>query len=123
MLGAHGGWVEEGEWDNMSHAFVDPEIKEVAKETFGFKSVPHYVVADQTGQVRFTGGVKAFRLEDVPGLLAPLPTGADATVAAAADALQAIDITDSPTAASGSASASASAPAAPAPAFTLDEDF
>ena len=44
--------AEEGEWYEMTHAYVATETKEMCKETFGFKSVPHYVVASKDGQVR-----------------------------------------------------------------------
>ena len=43
--------VEEEEWDNLTHTFMEFDQKEFCKAHFGFKSVPHYVVVDQAGLV------------------------------------------------------------------------
>eukprot|EP00618_Florenciella_parvula_P026471 CAMPEP_0119511062 /NCGR_PEP_ID=MMETSP1344-20130328/29834_1 /TAXON_ID=236787 /ORGANISM="Florenciella parvula, Strain CCMP2471" /LENGTH=200 /DNA_ID=CAMNT_0007548027 /DNA_START=16 /DNA_END=618 /DNA_ORIENTATION=+ len=110
--------AEEGEWYEMTHAYVATETKEMCKETFGFKSVPHYVVASKDGQVRFMGGVSKFSTDLIESSLTAAAEPAATTTAAAAT--DAVDLTDSPPKADVEPAA---APAAPAPAFSLDEDF
>ena len=39
--------VCEGSFDEMTHCFMEEAVKEAAKATFGFTSVPFYVVVDQ----------------------------------------------------------------------------
>ena len=33
--------------DNMTHVYMDMEVKELAKAAFGFTAVPFYVIVDK----------------------------------------------------------------------------
>lgn len=84
-----------GDWEHLTHTFLDLEHKEAAKAAFGFAAVPFYVVLSADGRVLAAEGPKA---PDFAALLA------------AADA--------------GEAAAEADVPApATSDVFTLDEDF
>ena len=43
--------VCEGSFDEMTHCFMEEAVKEAAKATFGFTSVPFYVVVDQVTKI------------------------------------------------------------------------
>jgi hypothetical protein len=40
-----------GDWENMTHVFMDMENKEAAKAAFGFAQVPFYVVVSKEGNI------------------------------------------------------------------------
>ena len=61
-------------WLNVSHYFASPAGKEVAKEHYGFKAVPFYVVADEGGNVVMMGGAASVDLAAAPGVVADVPT-------------------------------------------------
>jgi len=50
----------EPRWQNVNHFFVDGEGREKAKQMLGFRSVPFYVVVDERGVVRDSGGPETF---------------------------------------------------------------
>ena len=52
--------VEEGEWHELTHAYVTADTKQVCKDAFGFAAVPYYVISSKDGRVRFTGGTSEF---------------------------------------------------------------
>lgn len=39
--------IEESEWGNMTHLYVEPAVKEALKAQFGFTEVPFCLVIDQ----------------------------------------------------------------------------
>ena len=50
---------DNGSFSELTHCFMDMETKETAKATFGFASVPFYVVVDKRGVVLGMGEPKA----------------------------------------------------------------
>lgn len=70
------GIIEEKDdlrWQNVNHYFMDKKNKEEAKKILGFKSVPFYVVLDESGNITQKGGSKAIDFEEVPGVVRPEP--------------------------------------------------
>jgi hypothetical protein len=66
--------IEKGDdlrWQNVSHYFMDQKDKEQAKKALGFKSVPFYVVLDESGSITQSGNQKAIDFEEVPGVVRP----------------------------------------------------
>ena len=55
------------EWENMTHAFMEVDMKEQAKKAFGFTQVPFYVVVGTSGTILGMGDPKKI---DYEGLLA-----------------------------------------------------
>lgn len=47
------------DWENMEHAWMDVEDKELAKAAFGFAAVPYYVFVGKNGIVLATGDPKS----------------------------------------------------------------
>jgi thiol-disulfide isomerase/thioredoxin len=45
--------VCDGSFDDMTHCFMEMDVKETAKTSFGFTSVPFYVVTDKVLQSDF----------------------------------------------------------------------
>ena len=97
-----------GDWEHLTHTFMDLENKEAAKKAFGFAAVPFYVVVSREGVVLGKGDPKAV---DHVKLLA----------AADAGEAQSEQAASSPSSAP-SAQAQAQAQA-PSDVFSLDEDF
>lgn len=60
---------DELRWQNISHYFMEPEDKENAKKTLGFKSVPFYVILNSEGGIEQMGGSKKIDFDAVPGKL------------------------------------------------------
>ena len=58
---------DELRWQHISHFFMEPEDKEVAKKALGFKSVPFYVVLNKEGEIEQMGGTKHIDFERIPG--------------------------------------------------------
>ena len=52
---------------------MDNENKEQAKRIFGFKSVPFYVVVDETGSIQQFGNQRSIDFDEVPGVVRPEP--------------------------------------------------
>ena len=50
---------DNGSFNELTHCFMNMETKEIAKATFGFASVPFYVVVDKRGVVLGMGEPKA----------------------------------------------------------------
>ena len=48
-----------GEWENLTHTFMEVETKELAKTAFGFSQVPFYVVVSSSGVVLGQGDAKS----------------------------------------------------------------
>ena len=46
------------DWENMTHVFMDMEMKEEAKKLLGFTAVPFYVVVDKNGNITGKGDPK-----------------------------------------------------------------
>lgn len=38
-------------WENLTHLFIETENKDEAKATFGYSSVPYYIVFDKNGRI------------------------------------------------------------------------
>jgi hypothetical protein len=38
--------VEESGWENMTHIYIEPSVKEALKQQFGFTEVPYCIVID-----------------------------------------------------------------------------
>jgi thiol-disulfide isomerase/thioredoxin len=60
-------------WQHVDHYYMDSVHKEQAKKILGFKSVPFYVVVDETGEIQQKGSEKAVDFDDVPGVVRPEP--------------------------------------------------
>ena len=58
---------DELRWQHISHYFMEPDDKEIAKEVLGFKSVPFYVVLNEKGVIVQLGGSKKIDFESIPG--------------------------------------------------------
>ena len=70
--------VEESEWGNLTHVFMEVDVKEKAKAAFGFTAVPFVVVVNADGVVVGHGDPKNL---DYAALLSKAPsTGAGALV-------------------------------------------
>ena len=54
-------------WQHVSHYFMDPESKEIAKKILGFTSVPFYVVLNNLGEITQLGGHKKIDFDAIPG--------------------------------------------------------
>ena len=64
---------DDPRWQNVNHYYMDQKDKEEAKKILGFKSVPFYVVLDESGSIKQLGGHKAIDFEEVPGVVRPEP--------------------------------------------------
>lgn len=60
-------------WQNVDHYFMDKQDKEEAKKILGFKSVPFYVVLDESGSITQLGNQRAIDFDEVPGVKRPEP--------------------------------------------------
>jgi hypothetical protein len=60
-------------WQNVSHYFMDQKDKEQAKKVLGFKSVPFYVVLDESGSIQQKGNQTMIDFDEVPGVVRPPP--------------------------------------------------
>lgn len=49
-----------GTWENLVHVFMDIDVKEEAKQIFGFTSVPFVVLIDKDGAILGHGDPKSF---------------------------------------------------------------
>ena len=56
-------------WQNVDHYYMDKKNKEQAKKLLGFKSVPFYVVLNESGEITQLGNEKAVDFESVPGVI------------------------------------------------------
>ena len=56
-------------WQNVSHFFMESRDKEEAKRMLGFKSVPFYVVLNESGEITQLGNEKAVDFDIVPGVV------------------------------------------------------
>lgn len=54
---------KERAWPALSHYFMAYDDKEIAKQVLGFRSVPYYLVVDETGDLVHAG--KTFSWDDV----------------------------------------------------------
>jgi hypothetical protein len=59
-------------WSHISHYFMEPDDKEVAKKVLGFQSVPFYVILDDCGEIAQKGGSKIIDFDNVPGIVIPV---------------------------------------------------
>lgn len=59
------------DWDNLTHTFMEMDVKEEAKKAFGFNAVPFYVVVSKDGRVLGAGDPKKINYEEL--LSAPAP--------------------------------------------------
>ena len=55
-------------WQNVAHYFMEKSDKEEAKKMLGFKSVPFYVVLNESGEITQLGNDKVVNFDDVPGV-------------------------------------------------------
>lgn len=39
--------IEESEWGNMTHLYIEPAVKDALKSQFGFSEVPFCLVIDE----------------------------------------------------------------------------
>ena len=58
-------------WQHISHYFMEPDDKEIAKAILGFKSVPFYVFLNENGEIEQMGGNKAVDFDRLPGRVVP----------------------------------------------------
>lgn len=58
---------DELRWQHVSHYFMEPDDKEIAKKILGFKSVPFYVVVNNLGEITQLGGSKKIDFDAIPG--------------------------------------------------------
>jgi thiol-disulfide isomerase/thioredoxin len=56
-------------WGHVSHYFMEPDDKQVAKKALGFQSVPFYVILDDCGEIVQKGGSKTIDFDNVPGIV------------------------------------------------------
>jgi hypothetical protein len=56
-------------WQNVAHFFMSQSDKEEAKKLLGFKSVPFYVVLNESGDITQLGNEKTVDFESVPGVV------------------------------------------------------
>ena len=59
------------DWTNLTHAFMEADVKEEAKKAFGFAAVPFYVVVNKDGRILGAGDPKKIDYEEL--LNAPAP--------------------------------------------------
>jgi thiol-disulfide isomerase/thioredoxin len=59
------------DWTNLTHAFMEADVKEEAKKAFGFAAVPFYVVVNKEGTILGAGDPKKIDYEVL--LNAPAP--------------------------------------------------
>mmetsp|Transcript_6805 Transcript_6805/g.12631 ORF Transcript_6805/g.12631 Transcript_6805/m.12631 type:complete len:200 (-) Transcript_6805:167-766(-) len=115
--------VEEGDWGNMTHAFMEPKEKEAAKAEWGFSAVPFLVVAVQ-GRVIAQGSPKVVTLEVIQEAFAAPAALDGATTETPIDVIEAAASASSPpTAASSEGAPEPSVVAGPVSSFNTDEDF
>ena len=55
-------------WNHISHYFMEPNDKNVAKQILGFSSVPFYVIVNDHGEITQKGGSKAIDFDNVPNM-------------------------------------------------------
>lgn len=55
-------------WQNVAHYFMEKSHKEEAKKILGFKSVPFYVVLNESGDITQLGNEKAVNFDEAPGV-------------------------------------------------------
>jgi thiol-disulfide isomerase/thioredoxin len=48
----------DGEWENMTHVFMDMDNKDAAKAAFSFAQVPFYVIVSASGEIVAQGEPK-----------------------------------------------------------------
>lgn len=64
---------DDSRWQNVNHYFMEQKDKEEAKKILGFKSVPFYVVLDESGNIQQLGNQKKIDFDEVPGVVRPEP--------------------------------------------------
>jgi hypothetical protein len=64
---------DDPRWQSMSHYFMEQKDKEEAKKILGFKSVPFYVILDESGSIKQLGNQNAIDFEDMPGVVRQEP--------------------------------------------------
>mmetsp|Transcript_18239 Transcript_18239/g.26667 ORF Transcript_18239/g.26667 Transcript_18239/m.26667 type:complete len:159 (-) Transcript_18239:205-681(-) len=55
----------DGNWENMTHIFVEPEIKEQLKSKFAFSQVPYCVVISQNNEVLASGSPRDMDINQI----------------------------------------------------------
>ena len=58
---------DELRWQHVSHYFMEPDNKEIAKKILAFTSVPFYVVLNNLGDITQLGGHKKIDFDALPG--------------------------------------------------------
>jgi thiol-disulfide isomerase/thioredoxin len=64
---------DDPKWQNVDHYFMTEEDKEEAKKILGFRSVPFYVVLDESGSIQQLGGSKKIDFDEIPGVVRSEP--------------------------------------------------
>ena len=53
------------DWENLTHVFMEVDMKELAKKAFGFTQVPFYVVVGESGSILGMGDPKNIDYEQL----------------------------------------------------------
>jgi hypothetical protein len=53
------------DWQNITHVFIEQDVKEQAKEIFGFSALPFTVVFGKEGNILASGDPKTLSLKSI----------------------------------------------------------
>jgi hypothetical protein len=67
MSAIHSSWLAllYRDWQNITHVFIEQDVKEQAKEIFGFSALPFTVVFGKEGNILASGDPKTLSLKSI----------------------------------------------------------